>query len=113
MAAGNYQELINNLDSLKDYCYEASKQHLGRAWGDDVATLYEAMDIISDYEKVAPEAARMSQHYETVAKPIHKSGVWVCPACGKKIPTNHSHCHWCGKKVGWKKGGRVWQQSKH
>ena len=93
MAVGNYQKLINDLDNLKDYCYEMSKEQPRGAWKDDMESLLEAMDIISDYEKVAPEAARMSQHYETVAKPIQKSGVWVCPACGKKIPYHHSYCH--------------------
>lgn len=85
----DYKDIIESLDGLKDHC------EIGPA-------VREAMDIISDYEKVAVDAARMSQHYETVAKPIMKSGVWVCPACGKKIPYHHSFCHWCGKKIGWK-----------
>lgn len=102
MAAGDYQKLIGDLDSLKDYCSEMAREQPHASWKKDIATLQEAMDIISDYEKVAPEVGRMSQHYEKADKPIHKSGVWVCPACGKKIPYHHSHCHWCGKKVGWK-----------
>lgn len=101
MAAGDYQKLIGNLDSLKDYCYEMSKEQPHGAWKNDIESLQEAMDIVSDYEKVTVNEARMSRHYETREKPIHKSGVWVCPACGKKIPYHHSYCHWCGKKVGW------------
>ena len=85
-----YNALIEILDNLKDRCEN-----------EEAAALQEAMDIISDYEAAVKNEAMMSKHYETVAKPIQKSGVWVCPACGKKIPYNHSYCHWCGKKVGW------------
>lgn len=85
-----YNALIEKLDNLKDRCEK-----------EEEAALQEAMDIISDYEKIAVDAARMSKHYEMADKPIYKSGVYVCPVCGKKIPHRHSYCHWCGKKVGW------------
>lgn len=97
----DYKDLIKKLDDLIDHYEDMPRGEDVEIWKQDVKALKEALDIISDYEKVAPEAARMSQHYETVAKPIHKSGIWVCPACGKKIPYHHSYCHWCGKKVGW------------
>lgn len=97
----DYKDIIASLDGLKDHCDDMARGEDTEIWKQDVEALQEAMDIISDYEKVAVDAARMSQHYETVAKPIQKSGVWVCPACGKKIPYHHSYCHWCGKKVGW------------
>ena len=47
------------------------------------------------------EYNRMIQHYETMAKPVHRSGVWCCPSCGKRIQYNHSFCHYCGKRIGW------------
>lgn len=86
----DYDALIKKLDDLKDRCET-----------EEVAAIQEAMDIISDYEKAAVNEAMMSRHYEKADKPIYKCGVWVCPACVKKIPYHHSYCHWCGKKVGW------------
>lgn len=98
----NYKKIVDDLDSLKDYCSEMAREQPRASWKQDIDTLQEAMDIVSDYEKVAVNEARMSQHYEMTAKPIHKNGIWTCPACGKKIPYHHSYCHWCGKKIGWK-----------
>ena len=98
----DYKDLIKKIDNLKDHCENMARdKDAEEVWKQDVEALQEAMDIVSDYEKVTVNEARMSQHYETREKPIHKSGVWVCPACGKKIPYHHSYCHWCGKKVGW------------
>lgn len=57
--------------------------------------------VLHDYFTVARHYGALVKKHCYEAKPIHKSGVWVCPACGKKIPYHHSYCHWCGKKVGW------------
>lgn len=98
----DYKDLIKKLDDLKDHCGDMGRsEDAEEIWKQDADALREAMDIIDDYEKVATNEARMSQHYESAEKPIRKSGVWVCPACGKKIPHHHSYCHWCGKKIGW------------
>lgn len=104
-----YEKLIKDLDSLKDYCEEMSKNEPHASWKKDIPMLQEAMDIIGDYERMAECSNRMIQHYETKAQPVRKNGLLCCPVCGKKVPFNHSHCHWCGKKIGWgdarKKGG--------
>ena len=86
----DYNDLIKKLDDLKDRCLDEDEEYL-----------QEAMDIISDYEKVVESATRMSQHYETAAKPIRKNEIWVCPECGKRIAYHHSFCHFCGKKIDW------------
>lgn len=62
-----------------------------------------AMDIIYDYEQATNDMTRMMQKYCRSAKPVRRSGVWCCPACGKRVNYHHTHCHWCGKKMGWSK----------
>ena len=87
-----YQEIVDRLDCLRDYNLSET----------ELLVLQEAMDIISDYEKVVAELNRLLQHYETEAKPINRSGVYCCPECGRRVQFNHSHCHYCGKRIGWK-----------
>lgn len=55
-----------------------------------------------DYQSMADEHKRMVEKYETEA-PVIKRGMdfYCCPACGKRTSRNHTHCHWCGKKLGW------------
>lgn len=64
--------------------------------------LTQAMDIIYDYQSMADEHKRMVEKYETEA-PVIKRGMdfYCCPACGKRTSRNHTHCHWCGKNLGW------------
>ena len=67
-----------------------------------VSALTQAMDIIHDYEAMAKHNREMIEKYEK-EQPVIKRGVdfYQCPACGKRTGRNHSHCHWCGKKLGW------------
>lgn len=51
--------------------------------------------------KQKAELERMIRHYETKSAPVRQNGVWCCPSCGKRVQSNHSHCHRCGKKIGW------------
>ena len=101
MNTNDYQKLIDDLDSLKDYCEEMSRNEPRASWKQDIQMLQEAMDIISDYERMAEYSKRMVLHYETKDKAVSRNGILCCPACGKKVSYNHTHCHWCGKKIGW------------
>ena len=58
-------------------------------------------DIEYDYKKQGEMLGGLIAYYRKDEKPIHRDGVWLCPACGKKITEWHSYCHICGKKVGW------------
>ena len=64
--------------------------------------LTQAMDIVYDYQSMADEHKRMVEKYETEV-PVIKRGMdfYYCPACRKRTSRNHTHCHWCGKKLGW------------
>ena len=69
--------------------------------------LTQAMDIVYDYQSMADEHKRMVEKYETEA-PVIKRGMdfYCCPACEKRTSRNHTHCHWCGKKLGWSRWSR-------
>lgn len=100
-ASKEYQNIIKQLESLKDHCSEMA-QDGDAPWKNDVAALQEAMDIIADYEKVVDQNNRMAAHYETAEMTIKRqAGIYVCPACGKRVQVGHTHCQWCGKKVTW------------
>ena len=46
---------------------------------------------------------RITVVLNTKEAPVIKRGMdfYCCPACGKRTSRNHTHCHWCGKKLGW------------
>ena len=58
-------------------------------------------DVLEDYRKVSEEVARLYEKYEQPRQPMTAVGVYLCPACRKRIYENHSHCHWCGQRLGW------------
>lgn len=65
-----------------------------------VADLDGVRDLISDYNAQARTYQTMHQKYEVASKPIRKDGVLHCPECNHRVSPHHSHCHWCGKKLG-------------
>lgn len=68
----------------------------------DAGVIAEAVDIISDYEKVTAQNAEMMQRYEKPEMAIKRqAGIYTCPLCGKRTHVGHTHCHWCGKKLSW------------
>ena len=63
----------------------------------------ELESALQDYHSLAQQLGSMVAKYTIEQKPIRRNGIWCCPECGKKIQYHHSHCHLCGKKVGWDK----------
>ncbi len=57
--------------------------------------------VLHDYQSLAKQNAGMIERYCQSDKPESRSGVWCCPACGRRVAINNTHCHWCGKKMGW------------
>lgn len=62
----------------------------------------ELESVLVDYNAMAQQYGEALVKFCQEAKPVYKSQMWFCPDCGKRIHHNHSHCHWCGKKIGWK-----------
>ena len=97
----DYQKIIKQLEGLREHCSDMKKGGES-VWEMDELALQEAMDIIADYEKATAQTAEMIRKYETETPAIHRGmDVYQCPACGKRTSKNHTHCHWCGKKLGW------------
>ena len=71
--------------------------------GEGCADLDGVLDILQDYRTLAKQYQNLHRKFEIPGKPIHKDGVWHCPACNSRVSPNHTHCHRCGKKMGWKR----------
>lgn len=97
----DYKKIIAQLDNLQEHT-RSTERDGEEIWKQDSEALQEAMDIISDYEKVVASLNRMIEQYERpeITRKI-AAGVYVCPNCGKRVQVGHSYCHWCGKRVSW------------
>lgn len=62
----------------------------------------ELENALQDYHDLAQQYSDLMAKFCYETKPVKRCGIWVCPDCGRKIAYNHSHCHSCGKKLGWK-----------
>ena len=65
-------------------------------------TAEDALDIIHDYRLQAKQYKALHSKHEVAGKPFLKDGVWHCPSCNRRTTPNHSYCHCCGKKLGWR-----------
>ena len=65
-------------------------------------TAEDAMDILHDYRLQAKQHKALHSKHEVAGKPFLRDGVWHCPDCNRRVAPNHSFCHRCGKKLGWK-----------
>ncbi len=63
----------------------------------------ELESTLQDYYYLAAQYSDMMTTFCYEDKPVKQNGVWICPKCGKRVQYNHTHCHWCGKKMGWGK----------
>lgn len=101
---GEYEKITKQLESLIGHCGSMKgSEDADPIWEEDMRALQEAIDIIANYEKMSPQYGEMTVHFKIPQKPVSRSGVWCCPACGKRVHYHHTHCHWCGKKMGWGK----------
>lgn len=65
-------------------------------------TAEDALDIIQDYRSQAKQLSALQKKYTFAGKPFLKDSVWHCPDCNRRVFPNHSFCHRCGKKLGWR-----------
>lgn len=71
----------------------------------------ELESTLQDYHDLAAQYSDMMTAFCYEDRPVRRNNVWLCSKCGKRVQYNHTHCHWCGKKMGWdgsqRKGGKV------
>lgn len=65
-------------------------------------TAEDALDILHDYRLQAKQNANLRSKHMVAGKAILKDSVWHCPDCNRRVAPNHSFCHRCGKKLGWR-----------
>lgn len=63
--------------------------------------LEETLDILHDYELLSAQAKKDADYFHKEDRPVKQNGIWLCPGCHKRVAMHHTHCHWCGKKMGW------------
>ena len=112
--------ILEQLSSLKDnsasFASESDSDH--EIWRDDVAALEAAIamisalqdegvcdleavkDLIFDYNLANRQNKELHRKFEVADRAIRKDGVFHCPECNHRVAPNHTHCHWCGKKLG-------------
>lgn len=87
--------IINNARGMID------EKDPGDIWTRDVEALEEMKDILHDYDRQAAQLQAMIRKYEQAERPIRKGAeLYLCPLCNHRVNPRHSHCHWCGKKIG-------------
>lgn len=63
----------------------------------------ELESTLQDYHDLAKQYSDMISRFSYEDKPLKKNGVWLCPSCHRRVAVHHTHCHWCGKKMGWRR----------
>ena len=102
------EKLAARLSEIKDWCekdddrraLEAAISFLDAANAGGVTDELDFKDLLFDYGLSAEESDGMRKKFLTAAKVINKDGVYLCPACRHRVGPMHTHCHWCGKRLG-------------
>ncbi len=105
-------EIRGQLESLlSESRYMASCGDPDGIFREGEKALEETLDMLHDYELQAGQIKKDAGHFHTDARPRFINGVWLCPACSRRVGRNNTYCHWCGKKLGWgispQRGGKV------
>ena len=88
---------------LSESRYMASHKDSDDVFKSDAEAIEEALNILHDYELQAEQVKKDNEQFHVAAKPVRKNDIWLCPKCHKRVQIRYTHCHWCGKKMGWHK----------
>lgn len=113
------ERILEQLSSLKDNSESFAKaEDADPIWQKDIEALEAAIsmistledegvhdaealkDLIFDYRLANKQNKEYHRKFDTAARATPKDGVWHCPECNHRVQPRHSHCHWCGKKLG-------------
>lgn len=100
----DYEKIILQLEDLYGNSESFAKDG-SQVWQDDMKALREAIDIISDYEKLSSQVVRLTERYET-KQGLIREGInsYSCPRCEALIRhPKRNHCHNCGQRLSWAK----------
>lgn len=113
------ERILEQLSSLKDNSESFAKaEDADPIWQKDIEALEAAIsmictledegvhdaealkDLIFDYNLAAKQNKELHRKFEVAARIVRRDGVFHCPECNHRVGFKHSHCHWCGKKLG-------------
>ena len=113
------ERILEQLSSLKDNSESFAKaEDADPIWQKDIEALEAAIsmistledegvhdaealkDLIFDYHLAAKQNKELHRKFEVAAKTVRRDGAFHCPECNHRVGFKHSHCHWCGKKLG-------------
>lgn len=113
------EQVLEQLSSLKDICeayaedtasdlscltdataLETAITMISALQDEGVNNAEELRDWIFDCNLAAKQNKELHRKFEVADKAISRDGVLHCPECNHRVAPKHSHCHWCGKKLG-------------
>ena len=106
ISIGNIKSTLAGLkpaceEPLDEDACEAAILILQELEREGITDLEGVRDLIEDYNAQARTYQAMHRKFDVASKPIRKDGVLHCPECNHRVSPHHSHCHWCGKKLGY------------
>lgn len=115
------ERILEQLNSLHENSASfASEKDADPIWSEDCTALEAAIamiralrdegvndaealkDLIFDYDLAVKQNKENHRKFEIAAKAFKMDGVYHCPECNHRVAPNHSFCHWCGKRLGWR-----------
>lgn len=112
-------KVLEQLSSLKDNSASFAKaEDADPIWQTDIEALEAAISILSalqdegvcdaealkdllfDYNLASRQQKELHRKFEVAARALRRDGAFLCPECSHRVGVNHTHCHWCGKKLG-------------
>lgn len=95
----DYKKLVYILDKVITFLQPLQQSEELQAVNE---TLQEIKDILYDYPRQAEQLRLLMEKYEKeVPAIVREKDFFQCPSCNGRTGRRHSHCHKCGKKLGW------------
>ena len=79
---------------------EAATAMISALQDEGICDLEALKDMIFDYDLADRQNKELHRKFEVADRAVRKDGVFHCPECNHRVAPNHTHCHWCGKKLG-------------
>lgn len=79
---------------------EASISILSALQDEGISDAEALKDLLFDYKLADKQSKELHRKFEVAARALRRDGAFLCPECSHRVGVNHTHCHWCGKKLG-------------
>ena len=93
--AGNNPTQQEDINAL-----EAAISILSALQDEGISDAEALKDLLFDYKLADKQSKELHRKFEVAARALRRDGAFLCPECSHRVGVNHTHCHWCGKKLG-------------